>query len=297
MTDTTAKQPRNVLRDHFESVPHMLGAIESRPVAWRQATSRATYRPEWYGTPNLGDAISVARIGWPQGRNLAATIRDRLTAHTTIGIAPSQTLDVAGAYPLAALAAAGDPLSMVDLAPTEDRARPIVRIVASVSASATYQASEIVNYGASVAAVIDALESAAFRVELTVTNAVRQGDEAFVATCIVKQAGDHPDLDAIAFALTHPSMLRRLMFAVHETHASHEGRFMLNYGQPWVADEMPWLDAGQIFIPGINLVPPGSPALKRIETTYPVVIARVTRLLTERGVKVPPIWGDASLAA
>lgn len=285
-----------VLREHFASIDEMLTAIATRPMAFTYSASRieSQRRTTWAGTPSLAAAMKMIRDGWQEGRDKAIDLRDRLVARTTLAMAPAYSMDVAGAYPIAALAAAGDPLSMVNPEPSELRQRPIIRLTVSVTASATYRAAEMTNYGACMAAIVDMLEASDYRVELSAAFSTISSDatRAYVGTVIVKESGEHVDADRLAFALTHPSMLRRLFFATHETHGEHSALFATTHGTPWNTDAVEiHLDAGSIYLPGANIIPPGSPMLASAVTAFPFVVSRISERLASHGVIMPPSWG------
>src|SRR5262249_20209749 len=75
----------------------------------------------------------------------------------------------------------------------------------------------IYNRGAAILAAIDPLESAGVRVEVDLDETIeaRRG-KVFRRTIPLKAADDPVDRDKLAFAICHPSTLRRLIFRLHE---------------------------------------------------------------------------------
>jgi hypothetical protein len=104
------------------------------------------------------------------------------------------------------------------------RPKPIVRIGFETVVSAGEQVDSIMRRGAAIGALIDALESHNIRCEVTAVardcKCYAMGDETagyVLFETIIKAAEAPLDLDRLAFAVAHPSMLRRITFAVLET--------------------------------------------------------------------------------
>jgi hypothetical protein len=73
-------------------------------------SSRATsgeFNGEWSGTKTFEEAVDLAINGWPEGRKRLMTAM--AAAQSAPAFTPSLAMDVAGAYPIAALAEAPDP--------------------------------------------------------------------------------------------------------------------------------------------------------------------------------------------
>lgn len=190
---------------------------ESRDVSYNNKRS---------GTPTFEAATALATAGWPEGRAKMAALMDRAKAATQTRPERTATYDVAGAYPMPAFAAAGEPACMVDF--RDDQARrqtPVVGILYNIGASGGIPPETIMARGAAILAEVDALEAAGLRCEITlcayVTDQHEKGkphSQSHRTDCRVKEADQPMDIDRLAFALAHPSMLRRLVFALREAH-------------------------------------------------------------------------------
>jgi len=123
-----------------------------------------------------------------------------------------------GAFPCIPAYAAGVPEDM--FVPLDDGAansKPIVRIAVNVVCSAWVDPQDIINRGAAVVALIDKIQSEGRRVELIAFCHIagRRNDRLIMAVT-VKRPEEPIDMDRVAFALAHPSMLRRCFFRVVE---------------------------------------------------------------------------------
>ena len=274
-------------RTHYESLGAFLRKA-SEPSLSTAASSKREGRgeEEFSGTRNFSAAMDLVTNGWPEGRAKLTTAM--AAAQTTSTFTPSLVMDVAGAYPIAALAAAGDPCSMVDLAPVEDRVRPIVRLLVQRAGSAAYSVDEFTNYGAAIMSYIEGLEGAGFRCEVTVCFASDfQSDGDQFTTVVVKRAEEPIEIDRMAFVMVHPAFFRRIAFAVYE---ATEGlsdilnRNAYGYSRNPRADEA---ERGQIIVPGVNFVNPGAKELKTPAAVLKHIAPMIEQQFREAGVEPP----------
>ncbi|NVN96672.1 hypothetical protein HXX01_00220 [Candidatus Nomurabacteria bacterium] len=142
----------------------------------------------------------------------------------------------------------------------EERNYPgrIYKIVCSISFSWGIKPETIIQRGAMVCALIDAIEYAGHRAEVICNDAMsvgqyeehRQGkqkDNGWLEfSVIVKKASQPLELSDLAFCLAHPSMLRRIMFSAAEVVGWSD--LIRNYGYPAEAT-----DKGDIYVKEIFL--------------------------------------------
>lgn len=203
-----------VYAHHFAGLDELAAAIPDREPSDADNTG-------WSGsesftkTASMAEARTLARDGWRDGAERARKLRDGITA--TIPQAPRLVrYDVAGTVPNVARHLAGNPMTMRRPAPADTAARPILTIVARFSASATVPASTMENQAAAIAAIVDILEGAGFLCEVIAhSRAIGRGTTigAEISTRL-KAPGEPLNLGSMAFGLGHPSMLRRLWFAI-----------------------------------------------------------------------------------
>jgi len=131
----------------------------------------------------------------------------------------------------------------------EERNYPgeIYKIVCSISFSAAMTPETIIQRGAMICALIDAIEYAGHRAEVVCNDAMSVGhsDEYrkgkyknlgwMEISVVVKKTSQSLEMTDLAFCLAHPAMLRRIMFSVAEIEGWSD--FASNYGFPAEATE------------------------------------------------------------
>lgn len=242
---------------------------------------------QWAGGTRA-QAFEMARTGWTDGRK--NMVEAMAQARPSVTLAPAFTLDVGGAYPDPSAAAAGVPDCMVHFNPEEARHRPIVRLAVNVWASCAYKPREFTNYGAAVLSYIDAIESTGARVELTMLChcLANSGPRAvYTASAIIKRAEEPMDIDRAAYCLTHVSMLRRIFFGHMQLVEGAAGK-MTYCGSPANPDEQD-VEPGQIVVPGINTISPGSAHLRSPSACAKHISSTMEKILTGVGVDLPEL--------
>lgn len=235
------------VRRNFTWAEYTAAAARPPGSNWTHPASRGE-SPSFTGTADYDTALALLAHGWQEGRERMSTGLAALAPATIT--TPTRTLDVAGAYPIAALAAGGAMDCMVTPCQIVTP-RPAIRIVAGFAAPWTITPNAIMNRGIAIASVIDTLESAGQRVELI---AERRGISKkaradYRLTITLKDAEQPLEIDRIAFALAHPSMLRRIAFRIDEQTFT-QAAWGPGYGVPQQADAADFPDA--ILIPSID---------------------------------------------
>ena len=190
----------------------------------RRSSQSTGHSDTWdYGTDYAG-ALALVDSGWPDGaekmRRLADTMYDKIapqvtTWHETEHAVSGACVDI-GAY------LTGAPECMLEFKPTDRAGAPPVDIVVSMTTSYKVTSEQICNRGAAILAAIDVLEQRGCTVsvcaEFTSGKATRSSSIPYRLsyTVTLKRPGEVLDVDAMAFALMHPAMLRRLIFAAKE---------------------------------------------------------------------------------
>lgn len=247
----------------FESLDALL-TFADKPRAWTCTCNSFDQGPSavaFTGTETFADAVHLARYGWNAGREKLSDAMGAIASSNGGAALPVMSFDVAGAYPFIPAAAAGAPESMVALSPSEARIRPIVRLGYVLGAPGVYEAHELTNMGAAFVSICDALEAAGFRTEIEGLDYTEGSGNHCFARVMLKRAQDVFDLDRMAFALSHPAMLRRVLFAMREQlpalQKSHSG----GYGRTRTP-AVPLVDADLIVFAGARELAQGSAALK-----------------------------------
>lgn len=186
--------------------------------------------PAFCQTRDFGEALDLARKGWQEKRGDVAHLRGRVKADPMIGNLwddfqpyPTTYHDVAGAFPDVAAFLSGDPNNMIEFGEREEpRSGRVVRIVVDGCYSAGTPTDVVVKRGAVVVALCELLEMLGFSTEIRLEDRRQswgggRGKAVTLANIVtVKTAAMPLDVDALMFALAHPSNLRRLGFRANE---------------------------------------------------------------------------------
>jgi len=182
------------------------------------------YYATWTMSANFAAAEQLALTGWDEGREkVAANLTDIFTsgaAELTSGAALEHS--VGGAYPDVPLFVAGEVCHMVNDGDQLGE-KPLVKFLINSTASAHVDADVIANRGAAVAALVDQIESSGARCEIWVTFATATGGKFYAPMVCAKRAENVLDIDTVAFAMGHPSMLRRILFGIVENDPFTDG--------------------------------------------------------------------------
>lgn len=184
----------------------------NRSSAWEQAGWENDHGENWYGTKSMEEALQIGREGWREGRELVEKVRGYIQAQFPLRKEPIKYA-VAGSTPNVPRAISGNPLNMRAYDAARSKKRPIITLLASMSASCMVSKDTISNRAAAVAALIDRIEAAGFTCEVISTAMVENGNFSAATSIVVKKAGQPMDIGRLAFGLGHVSMFRRLCFA------------------------------------------------------------------------------------
>lgn len=175
--------------------------------AWSQGD------PEWSGSKSMGETITMAKTGWPEGAERVSRIRDYVTAHNPVRKQNVQ-YGIAGTTPCVPRAVAGDINNMRMPASALSKRRPIITLVSNMGAYCHVQSKMISNRSAAVAAIIDQIEAAGFCVEVIAISPCKSYSKwSMCTTVLVKPSHMPTDIGRLAFGLGQASMFRRLAFA------------------------------------------------------------------------------------
>lgn len=171
-----------------------------------------------FGMETFEQAIQFARYGWPEGLNLVTELAAKIGR--IIGervYRPAPVYAVAGAIVDVPRAIRGIPESMIAFPfQAETASGKIVKLVVGIGCRGDVTGKTIKTRGAAILALIDAIESAGYRVELWLDSVGTIDGKALHFRFPAKMAEEHLDRDRLAFALINPSMHRRIVFALRE---------------------------------------------------------------------------------
>jgi len=184
--------------------------------------SRTYDAADWYGTSTFEEALDLARFGWPEGLERVSAIVERIKeVHSLSGsrVKSVETIyDLAGGFVDVGRFLSGEVECMGNFEEViKEGYGKILTIALNISSSAGVSAEMLSIRGAATLALVDILEYCGRSCEVILTEATLNGYGGQLEYHVpIKLAGEMLDLDRLSFSMTHPSVLRRLMFSVSE---------------------------------------------------------------------------------
>lgn len=214
--------------------------------AFRQSNARIRssrgYATTWSGGLDWKDSKKLALTGWQEGLNEVDKFQARVNELITSKIVRYKPVyAVAGNHIDIGNYLSNDPECFITKEYDENNQKgKIITIVCSISFSAGISPEIIIQRGAMICALIDAIEYAGYRVEVVCNEASsnslwdRDGNNKevgwFEIDVTIKKANQPLNRIELAFCLAHPAMLRKLMFSVAEIEGWSD--YTTNYGYP-----------------------------------------------------------------
>ena len=198
-----------------------------------QADTGGAYRKRWTWTGSLKEAMSLAEAGWSDGFKELSLRADGIV-HRLAGNGDLLSIQAeAGDEVDIGLFMSEDPECMIEYQ-LSARRKPVVKFVVSASFASGVSPETIYNRGAAVVAAIDQIEASGMRCEVELSFDTRNDGRIYRTRVPLKRADDAVDRDKLAFAICHPSTLRRLYFRLAERFGKDdwEKRGGGSYGTP-----------------------------------------------------------------
>lgn len=250
----------NTVSHRFESFDSMIAFAESTPEGacpMGQRSSRDANHapaPDWDANAGWQGALTMAREGWPEGAAAAQKYTDALFAKLVSRVPkPTMQWGQVGLDWDIGRVMNGDPDHWWHHAPskraTDKKGKKFARVVVNVSAVWFITAETLIARGAVVAALVELLEYAGHRVEVVIASCTESGKR-YTCEAVVKPF-DHPlDMRRVAYTVAHPSVLRRLVFALKENCPEYSDLGVpYGYGRP---TDMPDDRRGDIYCPAMR---------------------------------------------
>lgn len=241
------------LRRDFDSFADFVTAAETGASELPDSGRSSRDSRSWSGTDSFDECITLARNGWQGGRDDVEAMRQDIQARGDSRIADAVVYDVAGDEADVDRMLSGEPEFMRRFESVEvPQSGRIVKVVVNITASGSVKRDNYIRRGAAALVLIDALESAGLRCEVVIAERCEGIGGTFYATAVVKRAQDSVDVDTLAFAVAHPSVLRRLIFSLMEQgdKAQRDAWNVTSarYGHPRELDET---DRGNVYLPAL----------------------------------------------
>lgn len=207
--------------DKFGSLYEMTRYAENNP----HLTSSSNKDSHWVDqglTSSLADAVKVSDEGWadvrPEIDKMLAEVQEQVGER--LATVTRFQIGLAGGSVHMGRFLAGRPDCMVGFRKQESaRHGRMVRVIYDFGANGGTHASEMLKRGSIVAVLIDTLKTLGLSVELIGETSVKIGSDLHTTLVTLQDPREHMDINALAYAVAHPSMLRRLTFAVREMSA------------------------------------------------------------------------------
>lgn len=211
----------NIRITEYPSLGEFIADINSKPnnefFKYRQSSQRKD-TDNWYGTPDYQRALYMANNGWDSAaEKMAKKVKVTLSAGSPVR-SSKPTYGVVGSQASVPRYLQGIPTNMVSRQTVYSKQK-VVTITRGISYNWTWTTERMLEEGIKALQVIQSLETAGQRVRLNVMWAVSDYSRAHHHLCkvCVKQPDERMNLSKMAFALAHPSMLRRFFFKWLET--------------------------------------------------------------------------------
>ena len=188
---------------------------------------------KWYNSYNFTEAANMMTNGWDAAAGKMAT-KVKLTNSATAAVRSSKpTYGVVGSQASVPRYLQGIPTNMVSRQSTYAKQK-VVTITKGISYSAWWSPEAILQESIKALQIIQSMENGGQRVRLNVMWSVSNGSRSHHTVCkvCVKQPDERLNISKMAFALAHPSMLRRLFFKWLETDTFTEYDMGPFYGMP-----------------------------------------------------------------
>lgn len=181
-------------------------------------------------TDNLEQALDYMKYGWEDGAKQLTEKFNNLRMKIADKKSTKAFYDVAGFQASVPRYLQGVPTSMINQKRIPKK-QPVVTLIKSIGYTFDYTAETILEEGFKAIQIIEAIEASGVRVNLDVVR-FTNGDWQQLETRIrIKNADERLNISKLAFAIAHPSMLRRICFAIMEKHPMVEDRsFRYDYG-------------------------------------------------------------------
>lgn len=182
-------------------------------------------------------AVNFATMGWADGRDKLINLTQSGIEYLKQDTIPTEFRDVAGFRPDVPAYCAGDPANMVQ---KDETVKPaVLRIFVDMGIHCDVKPKQVLNYGSALLAWVELIESEGIRCEIWSIMGTTGNSKDYSARILIKESDQVFDYGALAFALSHPAMNRRLNWRVKEQfaelwsgHGKTKSGWGIGYGYP-----------------------------------------------------------------
>lgn len=176
------------------------------------------------GTKDLKEALTLLKEGWQSGAEKLTKDLKIANLSNSTNMVQKQVYDIVGYQASVPRYLQGLPTSMINKRQVKQKAK-IITLIKSCVYPSTVSTNEIMQDSIRTIQIIQTLEQQGYRVNLySAFHSIRDSEAIFVQVKL-KSAGERINIAKLAFALAHPSFLRRILFRFIETEEN-----IKNYG-------------------------------------------------------------------
>ena len=242
----------------YESIDELLNQVSDKSIPdWKSEHDESylasdTRAKDWNGNVTLKQAIKLARFGWREGRDTMHKELEVAHRSTKFERLPTHTYDVAGYIPDVPLFISGEPAHMQTPVGNHLGMQKTLEFVVHLGANCNVSDERMMRKGSAILSLVDKLEDSGLSCHvqgITFTKSI-EDKSVFYLEFPIKKAGVPMDIDRCAYALVHPSFLRRIKFRAMEQEPTGYKAFQSGYG---CSSELPiHMRIGKIYFPHGN---------------------------------------------
>lgn len=192
---------------------------------------------DWSGTSNFEEALDLLKTGWTdKSKELEEKLNKKLNKEPTQVMRQKSVYDVVGGNASVPRYLQGVPTNMIRQVRTPVKQK-VVTVNYSIAFSSGVSAAEITNRAVDCLSYVKHLEDTGVRVNLNVIWVVNEYTDYVGFIVPIKKSTERFSISKAAFCLCHPSMLRRIGFALMEKEKNlldmkYGNKFPYGYGHP-----------------------------------------------------------------
>lgn len=187
---------------------------------------------DWHGTKNFESALKLMKNGWS---NTATKLENKLSMiknDIAVKSVAKSIYDVAGFQVSVPRTLQGLPTNMINKKMVPQKQK-VITIVKNISYSSMVSADSIMENSMKALQIVKKIEAQGIRVNLDIMMPLKTSHETLTIRIRVKNANERLNVSKVAFPMVHPSMLRRIMFRLIESHPDVSDRDWIGgYGRP-----------------------------------------------------------------
>lgn len=215
---------------------------------------------QFTGTKDMDEALKLAKYGWKEGADQIEKLRSRIQAANPKS--PKMIrYGLAGSTPNVPRAVSGNIFNMRQPEKAKSHKKPVITLVSNMVAAWYVNKDAISNQAATIAAIVDEVESQGYSCEVIATAMSRgYGKDKFQAatSIIIKHSHQPVDTMKLAFGLGHASLFRRMIFAdwcAEKTCKNGLGSGLGSVGGGFAKEQEELLEKGVYLLPSVQEKP------------------------------------------